>query len=180
MSASVAKATRPLPELASSIRAEVEAADRDWQSALRHAIRAGELLIEAKAGCAHGGWLPWLQANFEFSIQTANGYMRAARNREQIEGSPSISTLEGALKLLAKPREDPHGPIDPFDFGKAFTRDGIVAGPDFGLPEGVVFRPTGLELPDDLPREEYDRIGSLLGVVARIWPRGPEETGSCR
>jgi hypothetical protein len=97
--------TARLPVLASKIHAELQAADADWQSALGHAIKAGELLIEAKAQVRHGQWLPWLEANFEFTRQTASGYMRAAERKDEMEGSPSIS-LEAALKSLAKPRED--------------------------------------------------------------------------
>ena len=36
-----------------------------------HAIRAGELLIEAKARCPHGNWQAWLEEDFEGSVRTA-------------------------------------------------------------------------------------------------------------
>lgn len=93
---------RPLIELAGAIRREHDACERDARSAVEHAIRAGELLIDAKAEVSHGEWLPWLDTNFAFTPQTANGYMRLARRREQIEGAPSISV---ALAELAQPRE---------------------------------------------------------------------------
>jgi hypothetical protein len=96
--------------LVGEIREEVAAAERDWHSALAHAMRAGDLLIEAKAQLKHGEWLPWLAANFEMTPQTANGYMRAARNRTQIEGNPSISTIEGALDLVAMTTTTPSQP----------------------------------------------------------------------
>lgn len=90
-----------LPDLAGRIRAEIEAAERDWRSALGHALQAGELLIEAKAQCGHGSWLQWLKAS-EIGERNARNYMRVAANRQ----SPAVlesSSIDGALKLLARP-----------------------------------------------------------------------------
>jgi hypothetical protein len=92
-----------LDALAEQIRAEHEACEESAESAVMHAIRAGELLTEAKAQVRHGKWLPWLVANFEFTRQTASGYMRLAKHRAEMEGAPSISE---ALKELAEPRGD--------------------------------------------------------------------------
>jgi hypothetical protein len=38
----------------------------------------GDLLIEAKAQCEHGEWLPWLDKEFDWSVDTAQRYMQAA------------------------------------------------------------------------------------------------------
>jgi hypothetical protein len=91
--------------LAAEIRAEHEAVEAAAISAVEHAIRCGELLIEAKAQVRHGNWLPWLSENFDFTRQTATAYMRLYANRDQLqmEGPPSISA---ALKQIAAPRED--------------------------------------------------------------------------
>ncbi len=43
-----------------------------------HAIKAGELLIEAKARCPHGTWQAWLEENFEGPVGIAQAYMREA------------------------------------------------------------------------------------------------------
>ena len=93
-----------LDTLAVEIRQEAEAAEADFQSAVVHAIRAGELLIEAKSQVAHGAWIPWLAENFEFTRQTASGYMRLATHADQLEGAPSISA---ALKQIAPPIDEP-------------------------------------------------------------------------
>ena len=45
-------------------------------------MRAGELLIEAKAALTHGAFGPWLAANVAFSVRTARGYMALARMDE--------------------------------------------------------------------------------------------------
>jgi hypothetical protein len=93
-----------LDTLAAGIRQEVEAAEADFQSAVAHAVRAGELLIEAKATVGHGGWIPWLERNFAFTRQTASGYMRLAKHPDHMEGAPSISV---ALKQIAPPKAEP-------------------------------------------------------------------------
>jgi hypothetical protein len=64
-----------LSDLATRIRAEHQAVG----DALKHAITAGELLTEAKVQVPHGDWLPWLEANCEMSLRTAQAYMRIAR-----------------------------------------------------------------------------------------------------
>jgi hypothetical protein len=79
-----------LPDLAAEINRESELAERAWSSALRHAIRAGELLIQAKAQVRHGKWLPWLRENFERSERTAQLYMSLARNPQRVAGLSSV------------------------------------------------------------------------------------------
>jgi phage N-6-adenine-methyltransferase len=78
--------------LAVEIRAEIAAFEADLRSAVGHAIRGGQLLIEAKEGLPHGEWEPWLAANFDRTPQWARAWMRLARNREQIESAVSVSS----------------------------------------------------------------------------------------
>ena len=77
---------------------------------VEHAIRAGELLIEAKAQLKHGEWLPWLENNCTMSERTAQLYMRLAQRRPELEASNPQGiadlTLEGASGLLAKPAQN--------------------------------------------------------------------------
>ena len=49
----------PLQRLAVQINTAHDDACRAAQSAIAHARRAGDLLIEAKAGLEHGSWLSW-------------------------------------------------------------------------------------------------------------------------
>jgi hypothetical protein len=95
---------KPLATIAAELQHEVEQAEQAWQDAVGHAIRAGELLIEAKAGVNNGGWLPWLEANFRGSVRSAQGYMRLAR-REDAQGLAHLG-VEGALKQLAAPKPE--------------------------------------------------------------------------
>jgi hypothetical protein len=70
---------QPLVALAAEIEAEHAATQEAAQSALEHAVRCGELLIQAKAQVGHGDWLPWLEANCSFRPRTARAYMQLAR-----------------------------------------------------------------------------------------------------
>jgi hypothetical protein len=97
-----------LPELADGIRAELGAIADDNRSSLTHAIRAGELLIEAKDQTEHGGWLPWLTANFDLTTRTAQSYMGLAANAKRVSHLGSVREALAALaadkpKRKAKP-----------------------------------------------------------------------------
>jgi hypothetical protein len=64
---------------------------------------SGEELIRTKAALPHGAWLPWLEAEFGWSDETARKFMRAAefalKNPTLLEFQ--IDVL--ALYLLARP-----------------------------------------------------------------------------
>jgi hypothetical protein len=47
------------------------------RTTVQKAIRIGELLVEQKAESGHGNWIPWIEANLEFTRQTATTYIRA-------------------------------------------------------------------------------------------------------
>jgi hypothetical protein len=76
-----------LVELAARIRAEHEATSTALKSSVEHAMKAGDLLIEAKAQLKHGQWLPWLAEHCVMSERTAQLYMRIAKNRATIEAN---------------------------------------------------------------------------------------------
>jgi len=86
--------------IAEEIRREHEACERDAESAVEHAIRAGKLLTEAKAQVQHGQWLPWLGKNFPFTQQTANGYMRIFEEYGRSRDLNPIS-VNAALKQIS-------------------------------------------------------------------------------
>lgn len=97
-----------LEDLAAEINAEHRACEAAVASAVEHAIRAGEMLMEAKEQAGHGGWLPWLQDHFEGSADTAQVYIRLARNREFLLDAKTerarFSSIRGAVTELK--RED--------------------------------------------------------------------------
>jgi len=74
-----------LTNLAARIRTEHAATSAAFKSSIKHAMAAGDLLIEAKAQLQHGRWLPWLRDHCTISERTAQLYMRVAKNRAMIE-----------------------------------------------------------------------------------------------
>ena len=95
-------------DLVEQINAEHKACLDSANDALDHAMRCGELLIEAKQQCHHGEWSLWLADSFTGSDSTARAYMRIGRNREAIEAKRQATadlTLERALQYIAPRRE---------------------------------------------------------------------------
>jgi hypothetical protein len=88
----------PLDTLASQINAEHAKVRELAVSAVEHAARCGELLLQVKAKLPHGQWLPWLREHCEVSPRAAQGYIRLARipNAQRV----SHLSLRGALKAL--------------------------------------------------------------------------------
>jgi hypothetical protein len=74
--------------------------------ALDDALACGEMLVQAKARCPHGKWLPWLRGNITFSERTAQSYMQLAGSREAIEREREAGHfgVKSALKRLATAR----------------------------------------------------------------------------
>ena len=69
-----------LPFLADEINDAHRKARTAARMSLKHAIQAGESLLEAKAAVGHGKWLDWLSVNVIVSERTVQDYMRLARN----------------------------------------------------------------------------------------------------
>src|ERR1700730_4774068 len=74
-----------LVDLAARIKTEHKATSDALNSSVEHSIKAGELLLEAKAQLKHGQWLPWLSEHCELSERSAQLYIRIAKNRTTIE-----------------------------------------------------------------------------------------------
>jgi hypothetical protein len=95
-----------LEALAERINAEHRACEVAVNSALAHAMTAGEMLSAAKIQLPHGAFGPWLAENFAGSDRTARAYMRVSSRREELEAkrqSSATMSLDGALKALAAP-----------------------------------------------------------------------------
>jgi hypothetical protein len=90
-----------LPDLAARIRAEHEAVSTALKESVRHAITAGELLVEAKGQLGHGRWLPWLRDHCTISERTAQLYMRVAKNRAEIENQMRNGVADLSLNEVA-------------------------------------------------------------------------------
>ena len=75
-----------LVDLAARIKIEHKAVSLALRRGVKHAMAAGDLLIEARAVVPHGRWLKWLADNCsELSERTTQLYMKLAKNRATIE-----------------------------------------------------------------------------------------------
>jgi hypothetical protein len=101
----IEKRTAEGTTLGDRVNAEHRACEEAVGAALGHAINAGELLTEAKAGVAHGSWGAWLAENFEGSERTAQAYMKVYRRRDEIRNGAADLSLRGALKELEAKKE---------------------------------------------------------------------------
>jgi hypothetical protein len=63
-----------LDAYARKINAAHAASQQAEADALRHAIRAGKILIAVKEIVGHGNFLPWVREHFKFSYNTALDY----------------------------------------------------------------------------------------------------------
>ncbi len=138
-----------LTDLAGEINREHEAAQKAAQTAVEHARRCGELLVQAKAEVGHGGFLAWLRAHCHVQERQARNYMRIAENWPLIANRHRGADLsvKGVLRLLTA--EKPTPPRDE-------DQDRVKINANYGLPD---------ELPQD---------GRLMGLgdhmIAEIQP----------
>jgi len=91
-----------LTRIADELQQEVIEAERHYQSAVQHAIRAGELLNEARVLVARGTWGKWLAANFEASETVAATYMRLADHRAEIASARTITAAVGMIAASSR------------------------------------------------------------------------------
>lgn len=97
-----------LDDLANEINHHHQEYEDAARSAIEHAGVAGELLIEAKAQVAHGGWLTWMADNIKCSERMAQNYMAIARRWPELESNTKRVAdlpLRDGLRLLAEPAE---------------------------------------------------------------------------
>lgn len=97
-----------LEVLATEINTEHGKFRSAFKATYQHAIRVGVLLSEAKAEVEHGDWGAWVADNCEFSMRTAQVYMRLANNRALVEkmlknAESAHLSIEGVLKAIAAP-----------------------------------------------------------------------------
>jgi N6-adenosine-specific RNA methylase IME4 len=92
------------PELAVVANREHALARQSGASMFEHAWRSGEALAAAKAQVGHGGWLPWLAANFDGSERIAQMYMRVAANPQRVSDleDPSLRKALEAISVDAR------------------------------------------------------------------------------
>jgi hypothetical protein len=111
----VGRTTTPpsFPKTSVALGTEISDCEREIgkcnRRALRFALRAGELLIEAKRRVGHGEWLSWLAKYTDLEGRRAQRYMQLARDGSRLDAiepnwRSSLSITE-ALDLLASLKE---------------------------------------------------------------------------
>lgn len=121
-------------DLATAINDEHRKCDEAVSTALDHAMRAGDLLIKAKAEIGHGDWQAWVEENFEGSMRRAQEYMRLAKNREAIKAEKARSSaplgIDRALRAIAAPKQknssEASEAAEPLDENTVSVRQEIV------------------------------------------------------
>ena len=103
MTAGLPNTSNRLPVLAAEINQSHVLAMQHSGRAVQHALRCGDLLIEAKAKIPHGQWLPWLRQNVDFSERSVQAYMRVAvrlgRNPQRV----ADLSLRDAMREVPRP-----------------------------------------------------------------------------
>jgi hypothetical protein len=96
-------------DLACEINTEHGHVETHKRSAIKHAIRCGELLLEMKQRVGHGNWLAWVDEHFEASERTARNYMEIAKSAAVADLSDA-TTMRSALRALASKSEPSRAP----------------------------------------------------------------------
>jgi len=97
-----------LDQLALRIREAQQAVQTAGATALRHALEAGDALIEAQSRVTTN-WKKWLRDNCFLSVRTAQLYQQLARHREEIEAAIAQAgelSLRAACRLITPPRSN--------------------------------------------------------------------------
>jgi Protein of unknown function (DUF3102) len=129
-------------------RANVQA-EEAFREGVRYAIRAGELLLQAKSQLSHGRWEKWLKANIRFRPRTARAYMQIAEldaeKRQRVADLP----MREALKAIAQRKYLTPEEANPERFAPA--RAVVIDGTDWTKYEAPSSpAPTPEENADDL------------------------------
>lgn len=137
-----------LAELANDAGAQVET---HAKGAVRAAMVAGEALTAAKAQLAHGEWMAWLKANWDYSHQLANQYMQIS-NYQRASNLEDASSVREALRMIAaeKAEIEPKRKTDQVVVLPASGDDDNELGTVDDYPPGS-FDPDPGELPPDPP-----------------------------
>lgn len=177
--------TRKPHVLAEDINEQHRLCEAAVGTALSHAMEAGSLLQEAKAGVKHGEWGTWLAENFEGSDRTARAYMRVHANRDEIEEkrqSSTVLSLDGALDSIAAPKADERVTPDTKDTDSDLIRElaerymHIKAGQDREAFERVVENedPSKEELRNRLFLAEMGLLGATVAVDGFLFEDAPK------
>lgn len=95
---------------AENINKEHALAQQCAETAVQHAVRCGQLLLEVKASLQHGEFMPWVSANCGFSYESAKRYMMVAKESEK--GNALPNSLRGLFPSGAAERNAFTGEVE--------------------------------------------------------------------
>jgi hypothetical protein len=109
-----------LPELVARVNGEHKQVKECVIKSALHAVKAGELLWEAKRKAGYGQWLEWIAQNCEFSERTAQIYMKLATALPQLKNPQRIADLNltAAIKMIEDLKAPEETPIPKARSGK--------------------------------------------------------------
>jgi len=164
------KTSNRLSDLADRIR---QASDRAKVASVESAeqyLEAGRLLIEAKAECPHGDWLPFLEMTGVHERQ-ARRLIQIARSGLKADTVSDLGGIKGALEYLAQlGTQSPEAPVvnhseKAREFIEHRHRQDDEAN---ALLRELV--PLGWNLPENLTLDEWLARGKALISLARSMP----------
>lgn len=154
--------------LAPRINRAHRACENSARAAVEHAVRAGELLLEAKAAVGHGCWLDWLADNFAGSADTAQTYMRLARAKAEVidanTGRARYLSIREARTAISPSEPEPPAflsglPSEGPPADEPPPNDGLLGGP----PAHAGGESDGEDAgPGPRPREPLTRCGEII------------------
>jgi hypothetical protein len=101
----LAAETATLPELADAIRQEHRVSKECFYRSMEHALRCGDLLLEAHARVPYGEWQRWVVDNLPMSIRCEQNYRKLAEHQRESANVAHLGVAE-ALDVLARKRKD--------------------------------------------------------------------------
>lgn len=156
---------------------------------ISHNVKCGELLLEVKAGLAHGEFKPWVEDNFPASYRTAADCMKLAGNLDALGGrweklsiAEGLRILKGA-KVQSKGKVQSNGKVHRARYTKHDDDEfQVIIGSRFDLPDNQA---DAIDRVQDLVKEcqkvfkgklslnsNYDkfvRLTNEMGEVLRVF-----------
>lgn len=115
-----------LSDLSRQINDAVQEANSSATRAMTAALRAGQLLAEAKMAVPHGEWEAWLTNNCNVAPRTAQAYMRLSRKLPELPPAEAQRVADlplreaiAAIATNAAPTRQPAYRRNSFDAGEA-------------------------------------------------------------
>lgn len=100
--------TNRLNDIAAAVNTEHVLFENAMRESLAHAVKAGELLTEAKQLVSHGEWLKWITDNCQFGERSAQNYMRIYSRFPELAKAQHVAdlTYREAVGLLTEPKPE--------------------------------------------------------------------------